>query len=249
MKINITNSNVKTSDNKSLIVKKILKPDIVVLSGIKELDVLLGGFKAGEITFIDGNSDLISSIPNQLCVNTYRTFNSDTIYIDGGMGANPYEIAKYARFMELDQKETLRHVHISRAFTVYQMSTLICDMLELAIKRYNPRTLIIGRFPLLYLDKDVKTNEAQLILKNNIEKIRKLTANYNLITIFTNPDNKMLSNLRNVRETICSNVDEIVRMNQMEKSIHINLVKREKDATILTFAKNQLRLQDFGMVI
>ncbi len=249
MKINITNNNVKTSDNKSLIVKKILKPDIVVLSGIKELDVLLGGFKAGEITFIDGNSYLISSIPNQLCVNTYRTFNSDTIYIDGGMGANPYEIAKYARFMELDQKETLKHVHISRAFTLYQMSTLICDMLELAIKRYNPRTLIIGRFPLLYLDKDVKTNEAQLILKNNIEKIRKLTANYNLITIFTNPDNKMVSNLRNVRKTICSNVDEIVRMNQMEKSIHINLVKREKDATILTFAKGQLRLQDFGMVI
>jgi hypothetical protein len=165
------------------------------------------------------------------------------------MGANPYEIAKYARFMELDQKETLKHVHISRAFTVYQMSTLICDMLELAIKRYNPRTLIIGRFPILYLDKDVKTNEAQLILKNNIEKIRALTANYNLITIFTNPDNRMISSLRNVRKTICSNVDEIVRMNQMEKSIHINLVKREKDATILTFAKGQLRLQDFGMVI
>lgn len=249
MKINITNNNVKTSDNKSLFVKKILKPDIVVLSGIKELDVLLGGFKAGEITFIDGNSYLISSIPNQLCVNTYRTFNSDTIYIDGGMGANPYEIAKYARFMELDQKETLKHVHISRAFTLYQMSTLICDMLELAIKRYNPRTLIIGRFPLLYLDKDVKTNEAQLILKNNIEKIRKLTANYNLITIFTNPGNKMVSNLRNVRKTICSNVDEIVRMNQMEKSIHISLIKREQEATILTFAKGQLRLQDFGMVI
>jgi hypothetical protein len=249
MKIDITDNNIKTSDSKSLIVKKVLKPDIVVLSGIKELDELLGGFKAGEITFIDGNSDLISSIPNQLCVNTYRTFSSDTIYIDGGMGANPYEIARYARFMELDQKETLRHVHISRAFTVYQMSTLICDMLEAAIKKHNPRTLIIGRFPLLYLDKDVKTNEAQIILKNNIEKIRKLTANYNLITIFTNPDNKMLSNLRNVRETICSNVDEIVRMNQMEKSIHINLFRREKEATILTFAKNQLRLQDFGMVI
>jgi hypothetical protein len=59
----------------------------------------------------------------------------------------------------------------------------------------------------------------------------------------------MLSNLRNVSKTICSNVDEIVRMRQMEKSIHINLVNREKDATILTFAKGQLCLQDFGMVM
>ena len=56
----------------------ILRPDLVVLSGIKELDELIGGFKAGEITFIDGDSSLISTIPNYLCVNTYRTFSEDT---------------------------------------------------------------------------------------------------------------------------------------------------------------------------
>lgn len=249
MKNSISTSNFKNQSKDSLLVKNVLKPDIVVLSGIKELDELMGGFKAGEITFIDGNSDYISYIPNQLCVNTYRTFNADTIYIDGGMGANPYEIARYARSMELDQKDTLKHVHISRAFTVYQMSTLICDMLESAIKKYNPRTLIIGRFPLLYLDKDVKSNEAQVIIKNNIEKIKRLTTDYNLITIFTNLDKKMLSNIRNIRNTIYSSVNEIVKMSQMEKSIHIDLVKKEKETTILTFAKGQMRLQDFGMVI
>jgi len=249
MKIEGSTSNVKMPNNNPLLVKKVLKPDIIVLSGIKDLDELLGGFKAGEITFIDGNSDIISSIPNQLCVNTYRTFKSDTIYIDGGMGANPYEIARYARIMEVDQKDVLRHIHISRAFTVYQMSTLISDMLESAIKKHSPRTLIVGRFPLLYLDKDVKKNESQIILKKNIEKIRTLTTNYNLITVFTNPDKKMLSNLRDIRTTIYSNADEIVRMNQMEKSIHITLIKGEKDATILICAEGQLRLQDFGMVM
>ncbi|UCD14579.1 MAG: hypothetical protein JSW60_03945 [Thermoplasmatales archaeon] len=98
MKIELSTHNIKKFGN-SLIVKKILKPDIIILSGIKELDKLLGGFKAGEITFIDGNSDIISNIPNQLCVNTYRTFSSDTIYIDGGMCADPYKIARYARLM------------------------------------------------------------------------------------------------------------------------------------------------------
>ena len=196
METNASARNFRSSNNESLIVKKVLKPDIIVLSGIKELDDLTGGFKAGEITFIDGNSDLILIIPNQICVNTYRTFNSDTIYLDGGMGANPYEISRYARFMELDQKETLKHIHISRAFTVYQMSTLICDLLEIEIKKHNPRTLIVGRFPLLYLDKDIKSNEAQIIMKNNIGTIKRLTTRYNLITIFTNPDKRMLSNCR-----------------------------------------------------
>ena len=50
---------------------------------------------------------------------------SETIYIDGGMCANPYRIARYARMLELDQQEVLENVVMSRAFTVYQLSTLL----------------------------------------------------------------------------------------------------------------------------
>lgn len=232
-----------------MIVKTLLKPDIIVSSGIQELDSLLGGFKAGEITFVDGDSDLISIIPNQICVNTYRTFGSDTLYLDGGMCADPYKIAKYARIMEIDQKETLEHVHICRAFTVHQLSTLICNMLEPAIKRYNPRTLIVGKMPILYLDSDIKTKEAKTLMKNNLERIRELTENYDLVTIFTNLDKRMISNRRNIRKTLYSSVDEIVKMHQNEYSIHIELVKKQKETIILTIAKGQLLLQDFGMVI
>ena len=152
-----------------MIAETLLKPDVVVLSGIQKLDSILGGFKAGEITFVDGDSELISIIPNHICVNTYRTFRSDTLYLDGGMCADPYRIARYARLMELNQKETLEHIHICRAFTVYQLSTLIFDMIEPAIKRYDPRTLIIGKMPVLYLDSDVKTKEAKTLMKANIE--------------------------------------------------------------------------------
>jgi hypothetical protein len=48
------------SDAKPYQVTPVVKPDVIVLSGIQELDTLLGGFKAGEITYIDGNSSLIS---------------------------------------------------------------------------------------------------------------------------------------------------------------------------------------------
>ena len=123
---------------------QVITPDIIVHSGIRDLDRFLGGFKAGDMTLIDGNCRLIADLPNHLCVNTYRTFHSDTIYIDGGMSANPYQIARYARLLELDQRETLEHVVVSRAFTVYQLSTLVQDLLEPLLKSKSPRTLIIG---------------------------------------------------------------------------------------------------------
>jgi hypothetical protein len=249
LKNNLSTHKIQKSLDNSLIAETLLKPDIIVLSGIQKLDSLLGGFKAGEITFVDGDSDLISIIPNQICVNTYRTFGSDTLYLDGGMCADPYRIAKYARLMEIDQKETLEHVHICRAFTVYQLSTLIFDMIEPAIKRYNPRTLIIGKMPVLYLDSDVKTKEAKTLMKSNLEKIRELTESYELVTIFTNLDRRMVSNRRDIRKTLYSNVDEIVKMRQNEHSIYIELVKKHKETTILTIADGQLLLKDFGLVI
>lgn len=246
---NIFTHKIQRSLDDELIIKTIIEPDIVVLSGINELDRLLGGFRAGELTFIDGDADIISAIPNQICVNTYRTFDSDTIYIDGGICADPYEIARYARFMEIDQKETLQHVHISRAFTVYQMTTLIQDMLESVIKRYKPQTLLIGRYPFLYLDSDIKSKEAQTLLRVNLEKIRRLTNEYKLITIFTNLDKKLVSSRRNIRHIMYKNVDEIISMKQRDQCIHVELVNRDKDTMILTFADGQLRLQDFGMVV
>ena len=241
-------TNLSTQDNPTL-AKTVLKPDIMVKSGITELDRLHGGFKAGEITFLDGNSKLISDLPNKICVNTYRTFHSDTIYIDGGMCANPYRIARYARMMEVDQRETLEHVQISRAFTVYQLSTLLQDNLEPLIEKHRPRTLIIGMFPRLFFDPDISTRESQVLLKNILKKIRELTQKYGLVTVFTNLDSTHLSNYRNLRNMLDPAVDEIVRMKQLEQCTCIDLVKKQERAVIVDFAKGQLRLEEFGMVM
>jgi len=246
-KNNLSTCFIEKSD--FLLAKEILKPDIVVYSGIKELDNLIGGFKTGQITYIDGDSILISNIPNQICVNTYRTFKHDTIYIDAGMCADPYKIAQYARKMELDQRKILEHVHISRAFTVYQLTMLIQDMLEQAIKKYKPKTLIIGKFPVFYLDSDVEEKEAQTLLRTNLHKIHELTIKYNLITIFTNLDKKILSTQRNIRKILHKNVDEVVMMKETELATRVELLNKKENTMILHLAEGQLCLQEFGMVI
>jgi len=243
-KTNLSIQSIEKSDFQ--IAKEIIKPDIVVNSGIKEIDNLTGGFKRGEITYIDGDSSLISKIPDQICVNTYRTFHSDIIYIDAGMCVDPYRIAKYARKIEVSQREALEHVHISRAFTVYQLATLVQDMLEQAIKRYKPQTLIMGRFPIFYLDSEVETKEAQTLLRANLHKIKELTTKYNLITIFTNLDKRMLSSSRNVRKILYSNVDEVVLMKELELATRVKLVKRQESTMILHLAEGQLRCKNLG---
>jgi hypothetical protein len=232
--------------NSSLV--HVVRPDIIVPSGITELDRLCGGFKGGELTFVDGNSSLIANLPNQICVNTYRTFHSETIYIDAGMCANPYQIARYARTLELDQREVLQNVVMSRAFTVYQLSTIIQELLEPMIQKCSPRTLLIGMLPALYHDHELSSREAQTLLTQDLAKIQQLTTHYRLITVCTNLDAMPLSPSKGLGKTLYDSVNEIVRMKQFEQYTSLELLKTQKSTTIVHGANGQLRLEAFGMV-
>jgi hypothetical protein len=227
---------------------EVRRPDLIIPSGITELDRLCGGFKAGELTFIDGNSSLIAALPDQLCANTYRTFHSQTIYIDAGMRANPYQIARYARLLELDQREVLQNVLMSRAFTVYQLSTILQDLLEPMIQNHRPRTLLIGMLPALYHDPELSSQEAQTLLLQDLQKIQQLTTTYQLITVCTHLDAMPLSPSNGLGKTLYDNVTEIIRIKHIDQRISLELLKKQKRTTIVRDANGQLRLEAFGMV-
>jgi hypothetical protein len=59
----------------------------------------------------------------------------------------------------------------------------------------------------------------------------------------------MLSNNRNVRKILYSNVDEVVLMKELELATRVELIKKQENTVILHLAEGQLRLQEFGMVI
>jgi len=238
----------KTIAHPSGAMAQVVRPDIIVLSGIAELDQLCGGFKAGELTLIDGNSSLITALPDQLCVTTYQTFHSETIYIDAGMRANPYQIARYARLLELDQREVLQNVLMSRAFTVYQLSTILQELLEPLIQHHSPRTLLIGMLPALYQDPELSRREAQTLLTQDLAKIQQLTATYRLITVGTHLNVMPLSPSKGLGKILYDRVSEIVRIKQFDQSISLELAKKQKTAQILPGTRRQLRLDSFGMV-
>jgi hypothetical protein len=241
-----TQEKQRTHSSSSLV--EVRRPDLIIPSGITELDRLCGGFKAGELTFIDGNSSLIAALPDQLCATTYRTFHSQTIYIDAGMRANPYQIARYARLLELDQRDVLQNVLMSRAFTVYQLSTILQDLLEPMIQKHHPRTLLIGMLPALYHDRELSSREAQTLLLQDLQKIQHLTATYQLITVCTHLDAMPLSPSNGLGKTLYDNVTEIIRIKHIEQRISLELLKKQKRTTIVRDANGQLRLEAFGMV-
>jgi len=150
--------------------------------------------------------------------------------------------------LELDQREVLQNVLMSRAFTVYQLSTILQELLEPLIQNHGPRTLLIGMLPALYQDPELPRREAQTLLSQDLAKIQQLTATYHLITVCTNLDAMPLSPSKGLGKTLYDSVNEIVRIKQFEQSISLELAKGQKRTSILPGTHGQLHLEAFGMV-
>jgi hypothetical protein len=94
-------------------------------------------------------SPSIISFTSLLCVRAQLPvqlggLGSDVVFVDGGNSFRLYQIAKLAQTHELGPKQVLDKIFISRAFTPYQLTTLLMQKLEGAIKQYNAKIVIIS---------------------------------------------------------------------------------------------------------
>jgi hypothetical protein len=227
--------------------KILLKADVIIDSGISELDDIVGGFKSGEITYIEGDSHIVSEIPYRICVNSYCNLKSDIIFLDGGNICDPYRISKIARISNFYNNDVLDHVIISRAFTLYQLSNFIEFFLEYEIKKHDTISLVIANFPRLYQDPDVDQMESRVILKNNLVKLQELTSDYNLITVISNYESNLWKNI--IRNNIHLFSNEVIQMKYKDSCTHVKLKRKNKTVTILNDYENQIRLENYGMVV
>lgn len=228
--------------------KKRLLAEVRIPSSIELIDTVTGGFKAGEISWIFGTSSLVKKIPYYLSVNTFETFGQKTLFIDGGNQLNPYQISGFAKQKECMVKEMLNQIYSSRAFTVHQLSTLITEKMESFIKRYAPKTVILNSFPQLYLDPDVSSHEAQILLNHHLQIIQRLTKKYQLVTLLTFKSSPFQQDRGNLLYCIENQVDEIIQMNMMQHCTRIVFPTIKKMGTITRGVYGQLSLTDFGMV-
>lgn len=88
---------------------------------------------------------------------------TNPIFIDGGNTFRLYEVSHIAQLHQLDPKQTLQRIHISRAFTAHQMASIILQRQKETVQRLNSKLVIVSSIAELFLDKDVPTREAKEI--------------------------------------------------------------------------------------
>jgi len=102
--------------------------------------------------------------------------NSRVVYIDGGNTFDPYAISAIAQQYGLEPKCVLEKILISRAFTAYQLTALVFEKLEEALKRYRSKLVIVSDITGLFLDRDVPKIESRDVFMKMIRHLLDLAS-------------------------------------------------------------------------
>ena len=141
------------------------------------MDEVFTGFEPGDFAVFHGVASNIMLF--KLCVRCQLPpsrggLGSSVVFVDGGNVFNPYVVAEVARGHGLNPKNVLERIYVSRAFTAYQLSSLILEKLEKAVRKFRSKLVTVSDISSLFLDRDVPKTEAQdLFLKvcGRLEKI------------------------------------------------------------------------------
>ena len=137
----------------------------VLSLGIQKIDEAFPGFQKGDFAVLFGHPlcrtlSFLLSIRCQLPVKQ-GGLNSKAVYIDGGNNFDPYAVSALAQEYGLDPKSVLEKIFISRAFTAYQLTALVFEKLEEALKKYRSKLVIVSDVIGLFLDRDVPKIEGR----------------------------------------------------------------------------------------
>ncbi len=79
----------------------------------------------------------------------------------------------------------LERIFISRAFTAYQLTSLILDKLEETVKQYDAKLVVISDIAGFFLDNDVPHEEAQRVYSQIVSYLSSFARKHQIVVVAT----------------------------------------------------------------
>ncbi|MGD0057572.1 MAG: hypothetical protein ABSB83_06955 [Methanomassiliicoccales archaeon] len=214
-------------------------------TSIPAIDAFVEGFRSSQITFIDSSDRMLFDLIHTLCINSIHSLEGEIVWVDGGNSINPYELAGLCKRFRMDMGETLDCINISRAFTAYQMVTLIADALENEVEQTGSELVIVSCFPDLFLDRDMWWSESFQLMKHCISTLQSITRKHNTVTILTNYGLTKMLYKKSLRTVLYGSADKILRIENKKYALLLSLVKEGRAMLYHPVPYYQMTLDEF----
>ncbi len=193
------------------------------------VDELFPGFALGDFAVLYGAPSIIS-LTSLLCVRAQLPaqlggLGSKVVFIDGGDTFRPSNIARLAQLHQLDPRQVLERVFISKAFTAYQLTSFVMEKLEGIIKTYNAKLVVVSDIAGFFLDNDVPHEEAERIYSQIVSYLSEFARKHQIIVVATYLpyENNGRSSL--LHEMTCARANTVLSFSQTKYTREVALEK------------------------
>jgi hypothetical protein len=213
---------------------------------LRNVNSLFPGFAAGDFAVINGSS-AVTSLASLLCVRAQLAhqlggLNSNVVFIDGSNTFQLYQITRLAQLHKLNPKQVLDNIYIARAFTAYQLATLIMQKLQVTTQKSRAKLVIISDLSEFFLDNGLSDHEAQRVFSQVITYLSNFANENHLIIITTNSPHKntkrngCLQNLMHQKANVILTIGQTAhfRTIRLEKHLYFKLGSIELPSPTMT---------------
>jgi len=214
-------------------------------TSVLQLDELTGGLHSGQVNLFDSDNSYSTSLLHLLCVRAISEFDEEVVWIDGGNAVDPYGISSICKRLRLDKRDILSRVNISRAFTAYQLVTLIDEKLQEQVERSAPALVIVSSITEMFLDKDMKWMESHQLLRRCLERVAKITKEHETISIITNNTHQPVRPSPLLTNLLYEHADLVLQMRTQKDGLLFRLPGRDREVLFAPVPWNQTTLDEF----
>lgn len=222
-----------------------VRPERRLSTSVRALDDFIGGFRSSQVSLIDSSDRLVLDIVHLLCVNQVLEEGREVVWVDGGNSVNPYALTSLCKRFRVRSGEVLESVNVSRAFTAYQLVTLIEEMMEAEVARTKAGLLVVTSFPDLFQDKDMWWSESLQLMKRCLACMREVTRRHDTVTLVTNLCLSRMLYKRSLRSLMYSSADQVLRIESQRAALRVSLVNEGRSMLYHPVPYYQRTLDEF----
>lgn len=228
------------------IIKREEQKQILSLNN-QNVNQLFPGFTQGDFTLLYGSQSILS-LSSLLCVRAQLPLQlgglgSRVIFIDGGNSFKLYQIARLAKLHNLNPEKALKKIHISRAFTAYQITSLILEKLKETVTKYKAKLVIISDILKYYCDNEIDEEERHQIYKQVVLYLSRFAKENNILLIIT--ENSKYQN-KKLHDLTVEKANIVIQINKSKYEHEFILEKHPKYVLgTADFASENMTLNHF----
>ena len=196
---------------------------------IENVDSLFPGFMFGDFAVLRGSS-AVQSFLSCMCVRAQLPYQlggleTGVLFVDGGNSFRFYDVSAFAQTCELDPKEVLERIFVSRAFTAYQLTSLIFENLQSAIEKCDSKVVILYNLAQLFLDDDVPKKEEQEVFLQLTAYLADFAKKNSVILVATHPPRFWSKRSRFFEGVLCGRANVVEAIRKFRNRPHFVLEK------------------------